>query len=78
MENSTYPYYKNDIPSMLIITCYGDLNTFILHSVCNGDFNTFLPDPGLMASSMAAEISLGAGLPGMRAVVMIMSLSLTH
>jgi hypothetical protein len=37
-----------------------------------------VPDPGFMPSSIVAEISLGAGRPGMRAVVMTMSLSDTH
>ena len=37
-----------------------------------------LPDPGFIAAIIDAEINLGAGLPGIRAVVMIMSLSLTH
>ena len=37
-----------------------------------------LPDPGFIAAIIDAVINLGAGLPGIRAVVMIMSLSLTH
>lgn len=36
------------------------------------------PDPGFMPSSIVAEINLGAGRPGMSAVVMIISLSDTH
>ena len=44
----------------------------------NSHLNAPLPDPGFMAAIIAAEISFGAGLPGIRAVVMIISLSLTH
>lgn len=40
--------------------------------------NHHTPDPGFIVESIAADISFGAGRPGMSAVVIMMSLSDTH